>query len=79
MSNKDHALKYGTTVYAALIFLFFVVAYTIYSYITSRPVDLDDYIIDVNEEGLMEVSPGEDAGPDYLPDDEPPPSPPPGN
>ncbi|MFH1534339.1 MAG: hypothetical protein ABID64_05405 [Nitrospirota bacterium] len=78
-TNKDRALKYGTTVYAALVFLFFVVGYFIYSYFTNQPVDIEDYVIEVNEDGIMEVSPGENSGPDYLPDVEPPTSPPPGN
>jgi hypothetical protein len=73
------ALQYGTTVYAAMAFIFFIVAYLIYSYFTNQTVDLEDYVIDINEDGIMEVSPGENSGPTYLPDIEQPTSPPPGN
>ena len=79
LSHKIRAWKYGTTIYAALLFLSFVIAYFIYSFFTSQPVNIEDYVIEINDDGVMEVSPGEDAGPDYPPNVTPPTSPPPGN
>ncbi len=72
-------LQYGTTVYAAMLFLFFIAAYLIYSYFINQPASIEDYVIEVNEDGITEVSPGENSGPTYLPDLDPPTSPPPGN
>ena len=79
LNHKVRARKYGNIIYAALLFLVFVIAYFIYSFFASQSVNTDDYVIEINEDGIMEVSPGEDAGPDYLPDVTPPTSPPPGN
>lgn len=69
--NKSKTVKYGTTVYAALVFLFVIVAYFIYAYFTAQPVDIGDYVLEIN--------PGPENSPDYLPNVEPPTSPPPGN
>lgn len=77
--NKDRAMKYGTTVYAALIFLFAVVAYFIYSYFMTQPENVENYVIEMNEDGILEISPGDGSAPNYAPSVPAPTSPPPGN
>lgn len=65
---KGKSIKYGATIYAAIILVALIVASFVYSLIMSQPEDIDDY-----------VNPSSDSFPSSAPKVDPPTTPPPSN
>lgn len=77
-NNKKKALKYGTTVYAAIILIAILVATFIYSLINAKPDNVDDYVIETSN-GSLGIDPGAGPFPTEAPNVSPPTTPPNGN
>ncbi len=73
---KKKSLKYGATIYAAIIVIALIVASFVYSLIMSQPEDIDDYVVETSNDDVNGINPGADSFPSSAPNVTPPTTPP---